>query len=156
MTTFEKAIEELKGLVLMGAIECINRDWSFKLSSKAPESYKELQKYKVSKVIPIADYSSDTSVYGKNYNTLFRFWHDVCHLENDASFSKEGEYKAIDAQAKRLKEMGASGLAMRIFLIDTKGQVDYYFKHNEFVNDQQRFMRDCLKYGIEEAIQSTY
>ena len=106
----------------------------------------------INKKIPIADYGSDTSIYScKQTNTLFRFYHDVTHLTLDKGFSKSGEYSVIEQHIKEAKEFGISELALRILIIDTRYQVDYYFHHKEFVNDQYQFMLDCLAMGWNQV-----
>ena len=103
--------------------------------------------------IPIADYGSNTSIYSSSHsNTLFRFWHDVLHLENNLGFNFSDEMAVADLHIQAAKEFNLSGLAIRILEADTKGQVKYYFKHKEFVNNQEAFVQSCIKLGIKNAI----
>ena len=149
----QAALEELKSFIELRADVCLGRGWSYFSTNKAPESFKALKERTLNKHIPIADYGSDTSIYGsKKINTLFRFWHDVTHIELNQGFSKAGEYAVIEQHLKEAKEAGLSSLAQYILDIDTRGQVDYYFRHKEFVVTQDAFLDTCLKHGITKAI----
>lgn len=150
-TGFNKAVDELKVFLAAMADKCINRGWSFCSTSEAPESFKDLKAMSEGKRIPIADYGSDTSIYGKEINTLFRFWHDVTHLENDWSFSKEGETNTAKQHQEDAEEYGLSPLALSILWADTYGQVEYYFSNKRFVNNQLDFVYMCLQVGIKQA-----
>jgi hypothetical protein len=150
-TDFNKAVEEIKVFLAAMADKCIKRGWDFYATSDAPESYKELKERSTNKCIPIADYGSDTSIYGKDINTLFRFYHDVTHLENDWSFSKQGETDTVKKHQADAEEYGLSSLALQILWADTYGQVEYYFTNKRFIDNQVDFVWMCLQVGINNA-----
>lgn len=150
-TDFNKAVDEIKVFLAAMADKCIERGWSFYATSNAPESFNALKSDTINKRIPIADYGSDTSIYGKDINTLFRFYHDVTHLENDWSFSKQGETNTVTKHQEDAKAYGLSQLALQILWADTYGQVEYYFENKRFVNNQLDFVWMCLQLGIKQA-----
>mgnify|MGYP003640294397 CR=1 FL=1 len=153
-TDVNKAILEIKTFLKVQSNKCAFKGWRFYLDNDAPESFKALKEHKASKMLPIATAGSNTSIYGTKFNTLFRFYHDVTHLKLDKGFSLEGELAVIDKHIKDIKESGLlSPLAIQIFLIDTKGQVEYYFHHKSFVKNQRTFLDTALRYGIKRAIQ---
>ena len=149
-----KAIQEVSLFVQTMAKDCIARGWTYYATSEAPESYKALKRAAISsKCIPIADYGCDKSIYGDNkINILFRFYHDVTHLELDSGFSVSGETSVIESHLADARLFGLSPLAMRILEADTIGQVLYYDKHKAFVNNQAAWLDSCLQYGIKLAL----
>ena len=154
---FNKACAEVAAFVIAMAKECTARGWTFYATKDAPESYKALKKAAAEsfngKQLPIADYGSETSIYGSSeINTLFRFYHDVVHLENDYSFSKDGESKTAYVHIRDGVRFGLSPLALRVLEADTRGQVDYYFRWRKFVNNQRAFVLSCISHGIVNAI----
>ena len=151
------AIMELSMFLLAKVEECSKKGWDYFLDSDAPESYEALKQHQNSKLIPIASYGSNTSIYGcEEVNSWFRFWHDVTHLELDEDFSKQGEYAVANKHMKEGIEYGLSSLALQILAIDTKGQVDYYYRHKEFVQNQDAFLDTCLQRGIFIAIKAKH
>lgn len=147
------AIREISSFIMAKANECYAKGWCYFTDSDAPETYKALKEHKKSKLIPIASYGSSTSIYGcKEVNEMFRFWHDVVHLELDIDFSKKGESRVAREHIKQGQAYGLSSLALSILHADTKGQIDYYFRHKEFVGNQDAFVDSCLKHGISTAI----
>jgi len=147
------AIEELRVFITAKVEESQARGWSYKTTENAPESFKDLKAQTVHKCMPIASYGCDTSIYGDaKTNEMFRFWHDVTHLELDEGFSKSGEYAVIKDHLQEARLYGLSALATLILKIDTMGQVDYYFRHKEFVNNQDAFLDTCLQRGMSLAI----
>jgi len=148
----DKAVKEIEMLITLKANECVGRGWNFYLTSDAPETFKDLKEQTVNMRIPIADYGSDKSIYSKYVNSLFRFWHDVTHLELDKGFSVDGEMAVINEHLKAGRELRLSPLAMDILEADTKGQVLYYDRHKEFVDNQKAFVDSCVQHGIRRAI----
>lgn len=148
---FNQAVEELRVFLEIMAKAAELRGWTYYATSDAPESYKDLKAMTKNKCIPIADYGSDTSIYGKDINTLFRFYHDVTHLEQDWPFSEKGETLTVEKHRQDGIEYGLSPLALRILWADTYGQVRYYYRNKRFVNNQLDFVWMCLQVGIGKA-----
>lgn len=149
------AIKELSVFIDAKATALKVQGWSYYTTNDAPESFKELKEQSgiTGKCLPIANYGCDTSIYGDAaINERFRFWHYVTHLQLNEGFSKKGEYAVIEQHLKEANEYGLSALATAILRIDTKGQVDYYFRHKEFVQNQDAFLDTCLQRGTTLAI----
>ncbi len=144
-----EAVEDLKIFFDVMAYECTQKGWSYYTSDKAPESYKELKETSLGLFlsIPIATAGNDTAIYGAIANVEFRFWHDVLHLENDVDFSHAGELAIVNKHLEAAEKYGLNQLAKDILLIDTKGQVDYYYKHKRFVTNQETFIHTYLNQG---------
>lgn len=149
----EMACIELAGFVHSMANNLLKSGWSYTATSNAPESFKELKETTVGKHILVANYGCDSSIYlDDETNILFRFWHDVHHLELDVNFSKSGEYQAISKQLEQGLDYGLSNLALTMLYYDTIGQVEYYFKHKQFVNNQYNFCKLALGLGLTRAL----
>lgn len=152
-TAKKLAIQELSIFIDDMATRCKSDGWNYFTTEKAPESFKALKRQTIGNILPIANYGCDTSIYGNAaINERFRFWHDVTHLKLDEGFSKKGEYAVIEQHLKEAEEYGLSPLAIAILRIDTKAQVDYYFRHKEFVQNQDAFLDTCLQRGSDIAI----
>lgn len=149
----EKAIAEVAELIEVKTLECFSRGWAFRPTSEAPETFKDLKSKTVGRVIPVADYGCDKTIYkDAGINIKFRFWHDVTHLELDQGFSVAGETSVIESHKKEALDFGLSPLAMQILEADTIGQVLYYDKFKCFVNDQEAWLDSCLQHGIKRAL----
>ena len=148
-----KAIQEVAEFIKLKAKECQARGWSFVATSDAPESFKALKASVFNGCIPVADYGCDKSIYGEPMtNIIFRFWHDVTHLELDSGFSVAGETTVIEAHLSEAREANLSPLAMRILYADTIGQVLYYDKYKQFVDCQDAWLDSCLAHGVKKAL----
>lgn len=153
---FKAAVDELSCFIIRQAGECLYNGWSFLKMNEAPETWEELKKCRDSFFIPIASYGQDTSIYGERINTYFRFWHDVCHIENNLSFSYEDEIKVSNMHIKQAEDEGLSKLAIAILKIDTIGQTEYYKIHKKFIDNQLAFVQTCLQVGIANACRLTF
>lgn len=150
---YKAAVLEVEFLVKMQARTMQGFGWSYYETDQAPETFKDLKQRTEGMLIPIASYGSNTSIYSSSsINTLFRFWHDVLHLENNLGFSLEHESAVANMHIEAAKAFNLSPLAIQILEADTKGQVQYYFKHKEFVNNQEAFVQSCIKHGIKKAV----
>jgi len=152
-TDFNNAVKEIRMLVTLKAKECIGRGWSYQLVAEAPESYKDLKEMTKGFVVPIASYGSDQTIYDNHsVNTMFRFWHDVIHLEEDLGFGVNDESLVADIHIREGVSMGLSSLALDILEADTKGQVLYYDRFGEFVGNQKAFVQSCINKGMKNAL----
>ena len=151
-STKKAAISELKVFIQLKAREVEAYGWRYHTTDNAPETFSDLKERTVNRNIPIATAGNDQTIYGPTINTMFRFWHDVNHLELDQGFSLSGELAVIKQHLKEGQEFGLSHLALRILEADTKGQVLYYFKHKRFVKNQSAFIDTCLQLGINRAV----
>lgn len=149
---WDKAVTELSVFITDMANKCLENGWRYYTTSNAPESWAELKRRSEDKCIPIANYGSDSTIYNTSViNMLFRFWHDVTHLENDLSFSYEAEKRVAELHYEEGKQFGLSSLALSILWADTYGQVKYYFRNKKFVDNQKDFVYSCVTHGIDKT-----
>jgi hypothetical protein len=112
----------------------------------APESYSELRRrYALMTAIPIAKYGCENSLYdvfgdGPEDNMKFRAVHDWIHITNNLDFSTKAEILVAEHHVAFAMKIGLSDLAIQLLEIDTVGQILYYDKHKEFVNNQSNFV----------------
>lgn len=150
---FNNAVKEVEFFVTLRVKECIARGWSYYVTDNAPESFKELKERSSNFCIPISNNGCEATIYSSaKFNHMFRFWHDVTHIELNSGFSLNGEMKVIKHHLKEAQEMNLSELAINILRADTEGQVKYYYRNKEFVNNQKAFVQTCLQLGINKAI----
>lgn len=123
------------------------------LREDAPNTFKDMKAfYEKYGYLGISNEGNTTSIYSPNINIKFRKWHDYIHLVYDLSFSQTDEHlvSAIQCQRAYLKglELGYSESIvndmLKVLEADTRGQVDYYFKHKDFVPNQSKFILDYL------------
>ena len=126
--------------------------WSYHATADAPESFKALKEQTRNRCIPVANYGCDKSIYSHSVNVMFRFYHDAVHLEHNLGFNFDDEMAVADIHMADAKAYGLSDLAMQALVADTRGQVGYYFKHKEFVDNQAAFVSSCLDLGINNAM----
>ncbi len=136
----------------------------------APDSFDALlNEYSVAtmtRVLPVWDGASDATVYdGADTNYAFRYWHDMGHVQFDCDFTPAGE-TALQLQYHTQAVAGklavlypnsghAALLALRLYIADTIGQIEYSVRHGAFATDQREF---CLAYVTDPAaaVAATY
>ena len=147
MNKFDAAVLELEALFITIEAELINRGYSWYPTSNAPETFKDLQEAAdIGFVIPIANYGCNQTIYSSEHmNQLFRFWHDVIHLELNENFQEQGELAVALVHKQVAQERGLSQLAIDILWADTYGQVQYYNRFGKFVEDQKDFTKRYIE-----------
>lgn len=115
----------------------------------APNTWKDLRAWWEAKgrhgeSMPVFDGGCDQTIYSQPYiNHAFRAWHDKIHLENNLNFSQTGEAQtAFIHMAACDNETDA----LTIFA-DVYGQVLYYQKTGQFVENQAEFVGQFIKQG---------
>ena len=123
-----------------------------------PETWEDLQAagfafMQYGTPVPINAVSDANNLYGCwGGNVLFRAWHDAVHLHLGADFSKSGEYAVAGVQLAQLLAIGTEpSIALGIYN-DVVAQVEYWYMHREFVQDQLEFMRRVSEHGIRDAV----
>lgn len=86
---------------------------------------------------------SENTVYGNAQdNFLFRVHHDLIHHRHQDDFTFDGE---LGAAIHGANDLGLSGMARLIYLIDTAGQAVYFEKSEGlFLDNQVSFVRAIL------------
>jgi hypothetical protein len=98
------------------------------------------------------DFSDHTIFGSKTVNWQFRAWHDLCHILENADFSRAGEIKAMSRQIEQVYALYEDGRISRedyyrfgaIIETEVKGQFDYLVDHGTFPVDQREFTKDYL------------
>ena len=109
--------------------------------------------------MPVYDGGCDLTIYSTRAgNYAFRAWHDLAHLSLGAGFDADGELQVAVYHVEVARAHGLSELACRALWADTWGQFRYGQVHglDVFVNDQRRFVVDCLVHGIETIVNLGY
>lgn len=115
----------------------------------APNTWKELQdwwesKGKYGEPMPVFDGGCDQTIYSQPYiNHAFRAWHDMIHLKNGLSFQPEDEAKTAFIHMAACDNVAD---ALTIFA-DVYGQVLFYQKTGQFVENQSQFVGQFIKKG---------
>lgn len=135
-------------------IQVITKHTPYKLSNDAPNSFGALQtSYARDGYLTILSDASDKTIFSTpKMNHLFRVWHDSVHILLCANFSKQGETDVMEWQLhEMLAALTAFGYSTKvqddvtsIMTWDILGQVDYYYTHKKYVDDQKRFVLDNL------------
>ena len=126
-------------------------------SEYAPASFTALKYWdkhaEPSDSMPVYDGGCNNTIYSHpRYNYAFRAWHDRVHLDINAGFGKLDEIKVCNEQVRQARRrqtmLGLTDDDIRALIADVAGQVLYYYKYNEFVDDQSMFVADCMDDGI--------
>lgn len=134
------------------------------LTENAPSTFKELVEYRHCNVLPVYSGGSDATIYEHAYqNYNFRFVHDLHHIKLNKDFSFEGELATIKSQYMKLLRWSFSVDytrqermdLLKLFLIDTTGQIDYYYKNKKYVGDQLSFALDGMSKPVHDLLMIT-
>lgn len=124
----------------------LENNYGYFVTKDAPNNWEALKEYKENNVIPVFA-GGGNHIYRSDFmNYNFRAMHDFCHLITGGDFSYGGESKAIRYQYNLLeKELSyilpnLRKCIVKIFLADTIGQVEYYYKTKEFLKDQKQYV----------------
>ena len=129
----------------------------------APSSFKALKAWDShadpTDSMPVYAGGCDNTIYSHpRYNYAFRAWHDRVHLDLDLGFGKLDEIRVCNEQVRQARArsvmLGLNEDDIRALTADIAGQVLYYYKYNEFVNDQALFVGACLEHGIFTTLES--
>ena len=129
----------------------------------APGSWKSLRAWSrhatPNDSLPVYQGGCDRTIYSNpRYNYAFRAWHDKIHLDLGLSFSKLDEIKVCNEHVRQIREhaimFNLNEDDVRAMHCDVAGQVLYYYKYNEFVNDQALFVGACMENGIFSTLDS--
>lgn len=133
------------------------------LTESAPSTFKELVEYRHCNVLPVFSGGSDKTIYKHAYqNYNFRFVHDLHHIKLNKDFSFEGEKMTIKSHFEKFRRWSftASSItdcvirrdALKLFLADTIGQIKYYYREGEYVDNQLEFSIALMKYTDFEKL----
>lgn len=110
------------------------------------KSFEEMKKfYEDHGYLKINVDHSDKTIFGDpTVNWLFRAWHDMCHVIENAGFDREGETKALRLMQKQINDYPSVSVENKtkfnkILEVEVLGQLDYYEQHGDFPEDQYSF-----------------
>ena len=156
MTTPYKASAALESLVL-------NMAPLHHPTKHAPDSFTELKGWasasRPGDSMPVYNGGCDNTIYSHpRYNYAFRAWHDQIHLDLDLGFGKLAEIKVCNEHVRQARArsvmVGLNDEDIRAIYCDVAGQVLYYYKYKEFINDQALFVGACMENGIFSTLDS--
>ena len=109
------------------------------------------------KQLPILADDTDTSVYGREHNQLYRFIHDIDHavayqqgkgttrLEHEVALNLAFSVNVFKKVLHDTSELDSALMAFFICYYDTVGQAVEYSKTGNFVVNQKQFVYDKLQ-----------
>lgn len=122
----------------------------------APNDYKSLMNWynnNNSGVLPVFNGSSDKTIYSSDrVNFAFRAWHDAIHIAFKLDFSYADELEVAKHHVDELLcwciGHGIDGNlaydAAELVYADVVGQVEYYYHHKKYVDNQLDFVVDYI------------
>ncbi|MFF8186057.1 hypothetical protein ACF044_02200 [Microbacterium sp. NPDC016588] len=133
-------------------------DWVF--TPDAPNTYKELrQAWEVSlstgAPLPILNDHSESVIFtDPEGNFVYRYWHDVTHLERERNFSNPHEldmavFHLWDAEQHGLNR---GSLPWRLLRADAIGNVLHWSVYRDYVPDQRVFVENVVRFGLDIAL----
>lgn len=127
---------------------------AFRDSDKAPSTFKDMKQCYDKHGEYLVYNGGDHGLLGQEYNIKFRALHDAMHLENNLTFKFEDEKQLSDITKEIFMEIAWATLNLttwetlvigEIINAEIKGQIEYYEKHNSYVENQTDFIYDYLK-----------
>ncbi len=110
------------------------------ISPRAPNTFTDLAAQGLNHLVVYDGASADTIYSSPEVNYQLRYWHDRVHLLLGLSFSLTDEITVSAYQCSRLHDEGAQ----RILDADLRGQVEYYYQHKKYVDNQRDFVVGLL------------
>lgn len=120
----------------------------FVIAEKTTNSFKEFKQEVENNngMMIISSEGCEKTIYGNAYlNILARAWHDEIHLAHNLDFSMKDEFLVSDIQSGQLRnsteDVQLGDDMATIIELDIKGQVIYYDRYKEFVDNQLLFVK---------------
>lgn len=120
-------------------------------SPLAPNTYKGMRNYRDDMGHFLVFDGGDHGFLGEDYNIKFRALHDAMHYKNELTFKFEDELALSEITARDFfniayNQLGAtiyeSVVVRDIIRAEIGGQIEYYKKHNTYVEDQSKFIME--------------
>ncbi|SIS17840.1 hypothetical protein [Microbacterium sp. RURRCA19A] len=133
-------------------------DWVF--TPDAPNTYTELrQAWEVSlstgAPLPVLNDHSESVIFTEpEGNFVYRYWHDVTHLERERNFSNPHELDMAMFHLWDAEQHGLSrgSLPWRLLHADAIGNVLHWSVYRDYVPDQRVFVENVVCFGLEAAL----
>lgn len=129
-------------------------------TADAPTTYKDLKAVYVQCVerrqpLPVSDENSESVIWDHPQdNFIYRFVHDMSHVEMGLGFTPCDEFELAHRLLARLEKGGhrSDSLEWRLYAADAVGQTMSYAITKRFVTDQLQYALDAVTYGLDRAI----
>lgn len=129
-------------------------------TADAPSTYKDLKAAYVQCVerrqpLPVSDENSETVIWDQPQdNFIYRFVHDMSHVEMGLGFTPCDEFELAHRMLARLERSGyrSDSLEWQLYAADAVGQTMFYAITKRFVTDQLQYAVDVVAYGLDRAI----
>lgn len=126
--------------------------YNYQIKDKTTNNFKKMQQeVEENNILFVSSEGCENSIYSdKEFNILFRVWHDNIHLQYNLDFSRDQELKVCYLQIEEIDKFLTSEAYSPLLIEDVKeilyhdiaGQVEYYYTNNSFVDDQKLFTYD--------------
>lgn len=129
-------------------------------TANAPETYSQLRgAFGRAKLtgdsLPVSDQHCEATLFlTPKHNVMFRFWHDVSHVELGLSFVHSDELDLTLWHLSELEEVGIGrgSLAYRLFEADLVGALLVNSIAKRFPYDQLSFDIGCVQHGLMPGV----
>lgn len=133
-------------------------DWAF--APDAPNTYKELRQawqhsLSTGAPLPVLNDHSESVIFTEpEGNYVYRYWHDVTHLERERNFSNPHELDMASFHLWDAEQHGLTrgSLPWRLLHADAVGNVLHWAVYREYVRDQKVFILNAVRYGLDAAL----
>lgn len=132
--------------------------WVF--TADAPNTYMGLRgawehSLTVGTPLPILNDHSDSVIFTEpEGNLVYRYWHDVTHLERERNFSNPHELDMASFHLWEAEQHGLTrgSLPWRLLHADAVGNVLHWSVYREYVADQKVFILNAVRFGLDAAL----
>ena len=131
--------------IISGSLEAaiLQNAPNFTVSETAPNTFKDLKACGLTNLVVYSGNCEDTIYSSPEVNHSFRAWHDKLHLIHNLNFSREHELQVAAHHVEALD----NPLDKALIWSDVAGQVEFYFKHKKFVENQRNFLKTFIETG---------
>lgn len=99
--------------------------------------------------MPVSTANADRNVWGGvTSNAIFRFWHDLVHLDEGLNFDYHEEVAVGLFQMEQVRKWGFTEECIKLIEAETIGQVLYHQVTGQFPADQIVFAKRYFAHGM--------
>lgn len=132
--------------------------WVF--ASDAPNTYRELRaawerSLTTGAPLPVLNDHSESVIFSSpEGNFVYRYWHDVTHLERERNFTNPHELDMATFHLWDAEQHGLTrgSLPWRLLHADAVGNVLHWSVYREYVRDQRVFILNAVRFGLDAAL----
>lgn len=124
-------------------------------SLESPTTYEAVKQQAESGVYHVfSGGSTDTIFSSRKVQYAYRAWHDSIHIENEIDFSMESELQVAKLQEEIALSNGVNPRDAMLLRYDLECHIKYYYAKGQHPDLQLDLIRDCMRDGIEETVNS--